>query len=50
MNVRIWGNYAHLFFNGIATASTSKGPIYIFRNVFGESRTGHRNTNGWSIY
>ena len=46
MNVRIWGNYAHLFFNGIATACTSKGPLYIFRNVLGESRTGHSNTNG----
>jgi hypothetical protein len=45
-NVRIWGNYAHLFFNGIATASTSKGPIYIFRNVLGVSRTGHSNTAG----
>ena len=46
MNVRIWGNYGHLFFNGIATATTSKGPLYIFRNVFGESRTGHRNSSG----
>jgi len=46
MNVRIWGNYAHLFFNGIATASTSKGPLYVFRNVLGESRTGHSNTSG----
>ncbi len=46
MNVRIWGNYAHLFFNGIATAATSKGPIYIFRNVLGQSRTGHRNSMG----
>lgn len=45
-NVRIWGNYFHYFFNGIATASTSKGPLYIFRNVAGESRTGHRNTSG----
>ena len=45
-NVRIWGNYAHLFFNGIATACTSKGPLYIFRNVLGESRTGHSNTSG----
>lgn len=49
MNVRIWGNYAHLFFNGIATASTTKGPLYIFRNVFGESRTGHSNSNGGSF-
>ena len=46
MNVRIWGNYAHLFFNGIATAATSKGPLYIFRNVLGQSRTGHRNSMG----
>jgi len=46
MNVRIWGNYGHLYFNGIATATTSSGPVYIFRNVFGESRTGHRNSSG----
>ncbi len=46
MNVRIWGNYFHDFFNGIATASTSTGPLYIFRNVAGESRTGHRNSSG----
>jgi hypothetical protein len=46
MNVRIWGNYIHLFFNGIATASTSTGPVYIFRNVSGESRAGHRNSIG----
>jgi hypothetical protein len=46
MNVRIWGNYAHKYFNGIATAATSKGPVYVFRNVFGESRTGHMNTLG----
>ena len=45
-NIRIWGNYMHFFFNAIATASTSKGPIYIFRNVAGESRTGHRNSTG----
>jgi hypothetical protein len=46
MNVRIWGNYIHYFFNGIATACTSKGPLYIFRNVSGESRSGHRNSSG----
>jgi hypothetical protein len=45
-NIRIWGNYIHLFYNGIATASTSKGPIYIFRNVSGESRASHWNTIG----
>lgn len=48
-NVRIWGNYIHLFFNGIATASTSKGPLYVFRNVSGESRSGHRNSQGGSL-
>jgi len=46
MNVRIFGNYAHFYYNGIATAATSRGPLYIFRNVFGESRTGHWNTKG----
>lgn len=46
MNVRVFGNYAHKFFNGIATASTTKGPIYIYRNVVGESRVGHRNPSG----
>jgi len=45
-NVRVWGNYIHLFYNGIATASTSKGPLYIFRNVSGESRSGHQNPVG----
>lgn len=45
-NVRIWGNYANLYYNGIATASTSKGPLYVFRNVFGESRAGHTNPTG----
>lgn len=50
MNVRIWGNYMHFFFNGIASASTSRGPLYCFRNVFGESRTGHRNPMGGSLF
>ncbi|WP_236972608.1 right-handed parallel beta-helix repeat-containing protein [Membranihabitans marinus] len=45
-NVRVFGNYAEKFFNGVATASTTHGPIYIFRNVMGESRTGQRNTMG----
>lgn len=46
MNLRIWGNYIHFFFNGIATACTSKGPVYIFRNISGESRSGHQNSRG----
>lgn len=49
-NVRIWGNYMDMYFQGIATATTSKGPIYMFRNVFGESRVGFRNTHGGAMF
>lgn len=35
-NVRIWGNYLNDCYTGIATAATSVGPVYIFRNVFDE--------------
>ncbi|NIM93363.1 MAG: hypothetical protein GTO18_06595 [Anaerolineales bacterium] len=38
MNVRIWGNYIEESFVKIAIASTSKGPLYIWRNVAGSSR------------
>ncbi len=41
MNVRVWGNYMDRFYNGVATACTSKGPLYVFRNVFAISRMGH---------
>jgi hypothetical protein len=43
MNVRIWGNYLDHFYNGVATACVSRGPIYIFRNVWGQSRRYHRD-------
>ncbi|HUU28482.1 MAG TPA: right-handed parallel beta-helix repeat-containing protein [archaeon] len=46
MNVRIWGNYIHHTFTHIATAVTSKGPLYIFRNVFGLSRRTHQDPLG----
>jgi hypothetical protein len=46
MNVRIWGNYTHHTFQHIAVACTSKGPLYIFRNVFGLSRSTHRDPLG----
>ncbi len=49
MNVRIWSNYIHHSFVHIATASTSMGPLYIFRNVFGESRISHQDRTGGSI-
>ncbi|MEK7409338.1 MAG: right-handed parallel beta-helix repeat-containing protein [Acidobacteriota bacterium] len=46
MNVRIWSNYIHHTFVHVATASTSMGPLYIFRNVFGESRLSHQDPSG----
>src|SRR5688572_5445722 len=46
LNVRIWSNYIHHTFVHIATASTSMGPVYIFRNVFGESRVSHQDPSG----
>jgi hypothetical protein len=45
-NVRIWSNYIHHTFTHVATASTSMGPLYIFRNVFGESRISHQDRSG----
>ena len=49
MNVRIWNNYIEKTFQHIATACTSKGPLYIFRNVFGESRHTHQDPLGGSM-
>jgi hypothetical protein len=46
MNVRIWSNYIHHTFVHIATASTSMGPLYIFRNVLGASRVSHQDASG----
>jgi hypothetical protein len=37
-NVRIWGNYLDRVASGIATTSTSAGPVYIFRNVYNRSQ------------
>ncbi|HEU0139277.1 MAG TPA: right-handed parallel beta-helix repeat-containing protein [Bryobacteraceae bacterium] len=45
-NVRIWSNYIHHTFVHIATAATSMGPLYIFRNVFGKSRVSHQDSSG----
>jgi hypothetical protein len=50
MNVRIWGNYLNRYFQGVATASTTYGPIYIYRNIFAESRKGHRNSDGGNMF
>ncbi|MBL8210137.1 MAG: right-handed parallel beta-helix repeat-containing protein [Bryobacterales bacterium] len=45
-NVRIWSNYIHHTFVHIATAATAMGPLYVFRNVFGESRISHQDPSG----
>jgi hypothetical protein len=46
MNVRIWSNYIHHTFVHIATAATSMGPLYVFRNVLGHSRVSHLDPSG----
>lgn len=45
-NVRIWSNYIHHTFVHIATAATAMGPLYVFRNVFGQSRVSHQDSSG----
>jgi hypothetical protein len=45
-NVRIWSNYIHHTFVHVATATTAMGPLYLFRNVFGESRISHQDPSG----
>ena len=49
MNIRIWGNYIDKTFAFIATAGTSKGPLYIFRNIFGASRISQQDPSGGTI-
>jgi hypothetical protein len=48
-NVRIWSNYIHHTFTHVASASTSMGPLYIFRNVFGSSRVSHQDAIGGTM-
>jgi MYXO-CTERM domain-containing protein len=43
-NVRIWNNYIDQTFVKIAVASTSIGPVYVFRNVANLSRRSHLST------
>lgn len=38
MNVRIWGNFVDQTFMAFGLASTSLGPLYVFRNVSGLTR------------
>src|SRR5262249_8861446 len=37
-NVRVWGNYMDSTTTGVASSSTSVGPLYIFRNVYNRSQ------------
>lgn len=45
-NVRIWNNQIGTSYNGIAIATTSVGPIYIFRNIRGEARVSNTSWSG----
>lgn len=45
-NVRIWGNYIAEAFVGVAAASTSVGPLYVWRNVTGVIRESPTKTSG----
>ena len=49
MNVRIWGNYIHHTYIHIGTSPTSKGPLYIYRNIFGVSRRSQKESLGWCM-
>ncbi len=37
-NVRVWGNYLTQTGTGIASTVTAVGPLYVFRNVYDQSR------------
>lgn len=50
MNVRVWGNYLDRYYQGVATAATSLGPIYVYRNVLAASRRSHRNPQGGNMF
>jgi hypothetical protein len=43
-NVRIWANYFDATATGVATTATSKGPVYVWRNVQNRSRNKSMNT------
>lgn len=43
VNVRVWGNVIDWTFGGIGAATTSLGPLYLFRNLYLHSRKGPVN-------
>jgi hypothetical protein len=42
-NVRIWGNYLNQTGTGIASTVVATGPLYVFRNVYNQSRKRYLN-------
>jgi len=45
-NVRIWGNYTPDCFVSIASAGTSVGPLYVWRNISGRMRVAEGKWSG----
>jgi len=45
-NVRIWSNYTTDCFVSVATAGTSVGPLYVWRNISGRMRVAEGNWGG----
>jgi hypothetical protein len=45
-NVRIWDNYMNEVFVGVACASTSIGPLYVWRNITKEMRVAPNEYSG----
>ena len=48
-NVRIWGNFTNYTFTGVACATNSIGPLYIFRNVSNVSQRSYVNASPGTI-
>ncbi len=46
MNVRVWGNYIDQTYIKVALASVATGPIYVWHNVGGSSRTSPMDAYG----
>ncbi|MGI5870244.1 MAG: right-handed parallel beta-helix repeat-containing protein [Kiritimatiellia bacterium] len=44
MNVRVWNNSIDMTYGALGAATTSLGPVYFFRNVYGVSRK-HEGTS-----
>jgi hypothetical protein len=45
-NVRIWGNFLNECTQAIATRGNARGPVYIWRNVFGKSKWNPKGEKG----